>query len=239
MPSNAEDALLSERSEASADLQAIYGHRFSDADAAEKDLVWKEVTRFLQRFVPFDATVLDIACDRGDFIRNIRAGEKWASDLRDVRDQLPAEIRFVCADGLALDRVVPKGHFDVAFMSNYLEHLPTGADVIEQFRVTHRLLKPGGRVIVLQPNIRFVGARYWDFVDHSVALTERSLTEAAELAGFRAETVIKRFLPYTTKSRLPKSPRLVRAYLRTPLVWRLLGEQTLFVGRTHREQTGA
>lgn len=213
------------------DLGEIYGLRFSDADAEEKDLIWREVTRFLQRFVPLDAVILDIACDRGDFIRNIAGGEKWATDLRDVRAELPADIRFVKANGLELDRVLPNGHFDVAFMSNYLEHLPTSGDVIEQFRVAHRLLKSDGRVIVLQPNIRLVGARYWDFIDHSVALTEQSLVEAATLAGFCAETVIKRFLPYTTKSRLPKSPALVRAYLRAPLLWQVLGKQTLFVGR--------
>ena len=221
------------------DLGEIYGLRFSEADAQGKDLIWREVTRFLQRFVPPDAVVLDIGCDRGDFIRNIVGGEKWATDLRDVGAQLPPDIRFVKANGLELDRVLPNGHFDVAFMSNYLEHLPTSSDVIEQLRVVHRLLKPDGRVIVLQPNIRLVGARYWDFIDHSFALTEQSLAEAAKLAGFRPETVIKRFLPYTTKSRLPKSPKLVRAYLRAPLLWRLLGKQTLFVGRSVAEHSPA
>lgn len=223
---------MNERQAGGSDLHEIYGHRFSDADAAEKDLIWKEITRFLERFVPSDAAILDIACDRGDFIRNIRGAEKWATDLRDVRADLPEQIRFVQANGLDLNRHLPNGYFDVAFMSNYLEHLPSRGDVIEQFRVAHRLLKPGGSIIVLQPNIRLVGARYWDFIDHSVALTEHSLTEAAELAGFRAETVIKRFLPYTTKSRLPKSPALVRLYLRAPLLWRVLGGQTLFIGRS-------
>jgi hypothetical protein len=102
--------------------------------------------------------------------------------------------------------------------------------VVEQFRVVHKLLKPDGKAIVLQPNIALVGDRYWDFIDHSVALTERSLVEAASLGGFRAETVIKRFLPYTTKSRFPRGPRIVRAYLALPLAWRILGKQTLYVG---------
>jgi len=174
------------------DLGEIYGLRFSEADAQEKDLIWREVTRFLQRFVAPDAAILDIACDRGDFIRNVVGGERWASDLRDVRGELPEEIRFVQANGLELDRVLPNRHFDVAFSATTSSTCQRASDVIEQFRVAHRLLKPGGSVIVLQPNIRLVGARYWDFIDHSVALTEQSLTEAAELAGFRAETVIKK-----------------------------------------------
>ena len=82
---------------------------------------------------------------------------------------------------------------------------------------------------MLQPNIRHVGQAYWDFIDHHVALTERSLVEAGERAGLRTVHLIPRFLPYTTKGRLPSSPMLASAYLRVPLAWRLLGGQTLYV----------
>ena len=96
-------------------------------------------------------------------------------------------------------------------------------------RVARVLLKAGGRVIVLQPNIRFVGAAYWDFIDHRVALTDKSLAEAGDLAGLRQVALIPRFLPYSTKGRLPSHPLLVRAYLKLPPVWRILGRQTLYV----------
>lgn len=211
-------------------LQEIYRRRFSSAEAEQKDAIWKEIGRFLQRFVPAGAAVLDLACDHGDFIRNIQCREKWATDLRDMSEVLPGDVTFVQANGLELDRVLPHHHFDVVFMSNYLEHLATNSEVIEQLRIVRQLLTPQGKVIVLQPNIRLVGGRYWDFIDHSVALTDRSLVEAASLSGFRAEVVIKRFLPYTTKSRLPQGQRIVRAYLKLPVMWRLLGKQTLYVG---------
>lgn len=217
----------------SATLDEIYGDRFSDSDARAKDAIWKEITRFLQRHIPTRASVLDIGCDRGDFIRNIIAGEKWATDIRDMSRMLTDDVRFVRADGLELDRVLPVDYFDVAFMSNYLEHLGSSDNVLRQLKATSRVLKPGGRVIILQPNIRLVGPRYWDFIDHSIALTERSLVEAATLSGFSTEALITRFLPYSTKSRLPQSPSLVRAYLRLPPLWRLFGKQTLFVGRAH------
>jgi SAM-dependent methyltransferase len=211
-------------------VMRIYQERFDDVDAARKDRIWTVITAYLQRFVEPDAVVLDIACDRGDFIRNIRAGEKWATDLRDVSSHLTPDIRFVQANGLELDRVVPQSHFDVIFMSNYLEHLPGGDAVIDQLRVARRLLRKDGRVVILQPNIRLVGNAYWDFIDHSAALTERSLVEAAELAGLRTDRVITRFLPFTTKSRLPQHPLLVRAYLAVPPAWLLMGKQTLYIG---------
>ena len=214
-----------------AELQQVYDHRFGDADVKVKDAIWREIAAYLQRWVPKDGQVLDVACDLGYFIRNIRAGERWATDVRELESSVGPDVCFVRVDGLALSSAVPHGAFDVAFVSNYLEHLPGPDAVIRQLAEIRTVLKPGGRLIVLQPNIRFVGAAYWDFIDHRVALTEKSLVEAANAAGFEVEKLIQRFLPYTTKSRFPRSRWLVRAYLRFPLAWRLMGKQTLLVAR--------
>src|SRR2546430_7066295 len=73
-------------------LQEIYDSRFDENDFSHKDRLWRELTRHLQRYVGETATVLDIGCDKGYFIRNIRAGEKWATDLRDVSDHLAPDI---------------------------------------------------------------------------------------------------------------------------------------------------
>ncbi len=215
-------------------LPELYEARFDEREISAKDAVWHEIVRYLQRYIDADAPVLDLACDRGHFIRWVSARERWATDIRDVREALPDDVRFVQASGLELGSVLPAGSFGTIFMSNYLEHLDTSDAVIDQLRVAAGLLRPGGRVIVLQPNIRLVGPRYWDFIDHRVALTERSLLEAAELAGLRTVDLITRFLPYSTKGRLPTAPVLVRAYLAFPPAWWLLGKQTLFVGERNR-----
>jgi SAM-dependent methyltransferase len=212
------------------DLDRLYESRFSADDAAAKEGVWAEICRYLQRFVLPDAPVLDVAADRGHFIRNIRAGERWATDLRDVREHLGTDVRFVQVTGVEMSRVLPSGHFGTVFMSNYLEHLADSDMVVKQLQEAHAVCRPGGRVMVLQPNIRLVGGAYWDFLDHRTALTEKSLVEAAELAGFTKWRLITRFLPFTTKSHLPRTPTLVRWYLRFPPAWRLLGKQTLYVG---------
>jgi 2-polyprenyl-3-methyl-5-hydroxy-6-metoxy-1,4-benzoquinol methylase len=211
-------------------LPELYQARFDEREVSAKDAVWREVVAFLQRYIDPDAPILDIACDRGHLVRFAKGSERWATDIRDVSGSLPKDIRFVQASGLELATAVPTAHFGTVFMSNYLEHLGSSDAVIDQLRVARELIKPGGRVIVLQPNIRLVGPRYWDFIDHKVALTERSLLEAAELAGLRTVELITRFLPYSTKGRLPSDPRLVRAYLRFRPAWLLLGRQTLYVG---------
>lgn len=208
----------------------LYDVRFDAEEAAAKDRIWREIVAFLGRWIDPAAPILDVACDRGHFIRFAIGSERWATDIRDVAGNLPTDVRFVQGSGLDLARLVPTGHFGTVFMSNYLEHLPSSEAVIDQLRVAQELLCPGGRVIVLQPNIRLVGARYWDFLDHKVALTENSLREAAELAGLRTVKLIPRFLPYSTKGRLPAHPLLVRLYLRLAPAWRVLGKQTLYIG---------
>lgn len=210
-------------------LPELYDARFDEREVSAKDAVWLEIVAYLQRYVDAGAPILDIACDRGHFIRWVRGLERWATDIRDMRPALPEDVRFVQASGLDLASVIPNGYFGTVFMSNYLEHLETSDAVVEQLRVVRQLLRPGGRAIVLQPNIRLVGPRYWDFIDHKVALTERSLLEAAELAQLHTVELITRFLPYSTKGRLPTDARLVRAYLRLRPAWWLLGRQTLLV----------
>ena len=210
-------------------LPELYDARFDEREVSAKDAVWREIVAFLQRFVDPEAPILDLACDRGHFIRWVRGTERWATDIRDMRAALPDDIRFVQASGLDLTTVIPNGYFGTVFMSNYLEHLESSDAVVDQLRVVRQLLRPGGRAIVLQPNIRLVGPRYWDFIDHKVALTERSLLEAAELAQLHTVELVTRFLPYSTKGRLPTDARLVRAYLRFRPAWWLLGRQTLLV----------
>lgn len=227
---------MSGRGVVSDDLPTIYARRFSDADAARRGGVWHELTRFLQRYVPADSAVLDLACDRGAFVNRIRARDRWAVDVRDVREHLEPDVRFVQTDGMSLRDHLAPDSLDVVFMSNYLEHLPSADVVVEQLKIVRSVLRPTGRIVILQPNIRLVGGSYWDFLDHKTALTEKSLEEAGHTAGFVTDELITRFLPYTTKSRLPQRRLLVRAYLAFPPAWWVLGRQTLYVAHRPEER---
>jgi hypothetical protein len=107
--------------------------------------------------------------------------------------------------------------------------MPSKEDLLVTLREIARVLRVGGRLLVLQPNIRFAYREYWDFFDHHTPLSDRSLTEALEMLGFRVTEVRPRFLPYTTKTRLPQHPLLLRLYLRLPPAQWLLGKQMFLV----------
>ena len=120
----------------------------------------------------------------------------------------------------------------MVFSSNFFEHLPDKDALLATLREAHRVLRPSGRLLVLMPNIRYLPGRYWDYLDHHLPLTDRSVCEALGLHGYDIERVVPRFLPYTVKdARIEVRPFMVAAYLRFPLAWRVLGKQMLVVGR--------
>lgn len=213
------------------DLQALYRGRFPEAALAEKNAIWQVIcTSFMSKFVrPMD-TVVDIGAGYCEFINNIQAAKKIAVDLNpDVQRFANPDVTIINESCTSIVTLAANSA-DVVFMSNFLEHLPDKQLIFDTFVEARRILKPGGKILILQPNIRFVGGEYWDFFDHHTPLTDRSLVEALELAGFDITTCIPRFLPYTTRSALPQHPMLVKLYLHVPLVWRVLGKQSFVVG---------
>lgn len=94
-----------------------------------------------------------------------------------------------------------------------------------------RTLLVGVKIMILQSSIRFVSRKCLDFFDHYTPLTDRSLAEAARLAGFKVEKCIQKFLSYTAKRKLPKSPKMLSLYLKLAVTWPLLGTQAIFSGR--------
>lgn len=87
--------------------------------------------------------------------------------------------------------------------------------------------------MILQPNIRYLYKEYWDFFDHHIPLSDKSLVEALRMVGFRIERVLPKFLPYTTKSRLPQHLFWVKIYLKMSFIWKILGKQMFILSRKY------
>lgn len=213
-------------------MRGLYDRRFSELELRRKAAVWRILcSQFFQRYVPAESTVLDLGAGHCEFINNIQCGEKYALDLNeDTYRFAESRVKVICGSATDLS-FLANNSIDIVFMSNLLEHLNTRDDVVAVLLEAHRVLKTGGSVMLLQPNIRCLYRNYWDFFDHTIPLSDRSLAEALGLAKFRVERIIPRFLPYTLKGSLLRSHLWVGLYLRLPLLWQLLGRQMFALGR--------
>jgi len=211
-------------------LSTLYSNRFSTQEQIRKNQIWQVLCRaFFQRYVRSDDTVLDVGAGYCEFINNIACKAKIALDLNEDTPRYAAPgVRVIRSMSNAMSEI-DDDSINVAFASNFFEHMPTKAIFLETLREIRRVLVKGGRLLILQPNIRFLNGEYWDFLDHHIPLTDRTLVEALLAVDLKPVEVRPRFLPYTTKSRLPQHPALVQLYLRVPLAQRLLGKQAWVV----------
>lgn len=211
------------------ELQSIYEHRFTTM-LQYRNEVWRILAgTFFQRYVRPTAAVLDLGCGYGEFINHIAAGTKYGMDLNPRSPEfLAPEVKFLQQD-CSTRWALPDACLDVVFTSNFFEHLPDKLALRNTLQEAHRCLKPGGRLIALGPNIRYVQGAYWDFWDHFLCLTEMSLGEGLENNGYRVVDSHARFLPYSMVN-APRYPAaLIRLYLALPFLWPLFGKQFLVV----------
>ena len=213
------------------EVQRIYRARFG-GQADYRAGVWRVLVRnYFQQWVEPGATVLDLGAGYGQFISTIQSAKKYAMDLNpDTPKKVGTDVEVISQD-CAEPWPLLDNSLDVIFTSNFLEHLPDKQAVGRTLDEAKRCLKPGGKIIALGPNIKYVPGAYWDFWDHHVPLTEHSLSEALQYRGFQIERCVDKFLPYTMAAG-PRYPLFfIAAYLQFPFVWRILGKQFLVIGK--------
>jgi len=212
--------------------QRQYRQRFGSG-AAYRNRVWRILCNdYFSRIIPPDARILDLGAGWGEFINNIPAAQKFAMDFNpDGRDKLSSDVRFLQQDCSQPWDALADGALDVIFSSNFIEHLPDKVSIESTVAEAHRCLRNGGLFICMGPNIRYVHGAYWDFWDHHIPISDGSCCELLLLAGFSIERRIPRFLPYTMSQQMHVPALFVKAYLRMPFIWKLLGKQFLIIGR--------
>jgi SAM-dependent methyltransferase len=208
-------------------------HETRLAQDARRDVVWKALWRyfFRHRIAPQDC-VLDLGCGYGDFINNVEARRRLALDLW---PQMPVHVApgVEAHVGPATELGwIEDGSVDFAFASNLFEHIPQPAfaEVLEALKAK---LSARGRLTILQPNYRYAYREYFDDYTHVSVYSHVSLADFLSANGWEVVEVRPRFLPLTVKSRLPVSPALIGAYLKSPI--KPMGKQMLLVAAPLRD----
>ena len=208
-------------------LEKLYTHRFEESLEYRRKVWAVMVADFFQQFVDRGDTVLDLGCGYCMFINNVVCARKYALDLNPTAERMAGSDVTLFLQDSSRAWPVEAESVDVIFTSNFFEHLPTRETLEKTVAHAFAALKPGGKLIAMGPNIRLLPGEYWDFWDHHLPLSERSLGELLTNTGFTMQLSHPRFLPYSMVD-APRYPTAFLSwYLRLPFFWRFFGRQFL------------
>jgi 2-polyprenyl-3-methyl-5-hydroxy-6-metoxy-1,4-benzoquinol methylase len=145
--------------------------------------------------IPAGGHLLEIGCacgfllvaarERGFTVQGVEMSA-WASSY--ARDTYGLDVKTGRLETLN----APAASYDAVVMADVIEHLPDPRATLHQI---HRVLRPGGRLLLLTPDIgsvmaRVFGARWWGLLDdHYVYFSRRTLTRFLEQGGFTVERI--------------------------------------------------
>ena len=194
---------------------------------AYRSVVWGEVARYLRPYIVKDSHVLEIGAGYCHFINNVDAAVRFALDTSSVVEKYAA-VGVEPVVALAWDLLqFQDSSLDVVLASNLFEHLTR-----EQFESTlaevRRVLVPGGKLIVIQPNFRYAFREYFDDYTHVQIFNDVGMSGYLHACGFVVSLTLPRFVPFSV-AKLPfRVPALlVRLYLRSP--WKPFAKQMLHI----------
>jgi SAM-dependent methyltransferase len=195
---------------------------------SQRERLWPVLCDYLQRDVPKQGSVLELGGGYCYFINHIQAAERFVLDLY-------PEIRSYAAPGVTplVQSCTDLTNFkreslDVVFASNLFEHL-TREDLDQTLAGVRDVLRPGGKLLIIQPNFKYCYREYFDDYTHLQIFTDTSLADLLTVSGFQVEKMIPRFLPFSVKTGGPKWPSLLRLYLTLP--WRPFAGQMYIVAK--------
>lgn len=136
--------------------------------------------------------LLDVGCGQGEFAAGM-AERGWSAEGIDFDEGAVRVARqqpgVTTASGSIIDQAYPADCFDAITMSNVIEHV---SDPVETVAECHRVLTPGGRLVMITPNIASTGHRLfgqdWRGLEvprHLYLYTPGALAKLARGAGFR------------------------------------------------------
>jgi 2-polyprenyl-3-methyl-5-hydroxy-6-metoxy-1,4-benzoquinol methylase len=139
--------------------------------------------------------VLDVGCGSGELLHRL-AERGWAVE---GVDSDPTSVERARARGFRVllgsleEQGYPSGSFDAVTMSHVIEHVPDPTALLAE---AHRILKPGGLLVVVTPNGRSLGHRLfrddWFPLEpprHLYVFNVPALREVAARSGFSAPDV--------------------------------------------------
>ncbi len=164
---------------------------------------------WILRHVPADARrIADVGCGNGALLGSIGPDRVFGVDpsfggLEHTAKRHPG-VPLMCADGARLP--LSDGSVDVITLQHVIEHIAHTEEALAEW---YRVLRPGGRLIVLTPNGEFVDPSVFADETHVHIFDRGDLEAAVRASGFDIIETCTLGLPW------------FRDYQRLPSGWRL------------------
>lgn len=127
--------------------------------------------------------LLELGCGRGEFLEYFqKAGLICRGvDLSDYCIKNKTGLEVDCLDVSKENLPYQDNYFDVVYHKSFLEHFYSPDKVMKE---THRVLKTGGRVIVLTPDWVSQMKIFWEDFTHCRPYTTQALHDILQIYGF-------------------------------------------------------
>ena len=177
---------------------AAYDHEFFEPlSRLEPQSFWfrarnRLVVETVRRHFPDTRSLLEVGCGTGFVLAALRSAfprtrlvgsELYGEGLEVARRRLPEEVELVQLDATQMPY---EEAFDVAGAFDVLEHIDDDAGVLRGLR---RAVVPGGGVVLLVPQHRFLWSEADEFAHHRRRYGRAELTSKVERAGLEIVAV--------------------------------------------------
>lgn len=139
--------------------------------------------------------LLDIGCGSGKMLRRMQelGWEVEGIDTDRTAVAMASEAGLNVRCGELADQDFADSYFDVVVMSHTIEHISDSCDVLGE---CHRILRPGGKMIIITPNSKGLGhilfRKWWFHLDpprHLRIFTPPTIDRLARQAGFQERRI--------------------------------------------------
>jgi SAM-dependent methyltransferase len=169
----------------------------TDVEQVRRDLAFTKpyLARTIAKFFPADhkSSIVDLGCGSGALLLCLQEagylntlGVETSPDQVEFARQLGVS-SVVSGDLLSFLRDSPSDLFDVVVAFDVIEHFRKD-EVLEIMDHAHRVLRPGGKLIVHVPNAEGIfGSRiFWSDFTHEMAFTREGLRQLTCACGFNS-----------------------------------------------------
>lgn len=183
----------------------------------QNNILWKEIVRYLKKYIMTTDRVLDLGSGYCYFINNLECKSKVAIDISpESKNFANSSVGTYTMPYSELDSYF-HSEFDIVFASNFFEHL-TMEECLDCLKKISSILKPSGKLIIIQPNFKYCFKYYFDDFTHRTVFDDTSMSQILIASEFNPIVIKSKFMPYTTRGKkYLLNKYLIRTYLYSPV----------------------